>query len=188
MSYAQQSNDAGRHIMPDLVRAFAIIGIAVVNVGLFAYAMDLSYFDGGYQTQSDKGAVFLVYSLFMMKSYTLFSFMFGVGFAYQIQSAKQAEAGFGGRYFRRIIGLLILGVAHIAYGFQGDILLLYGLLGAALFLFRNSSVKKMVVVGITGTKGKSTTAEMLFAILRHTNPIYFPRHESGCFAPRRLRR
>lgn len=146
MNYVTDSKTAGRHIMPDLVRAFAILGIAVVNVGIFAYAMDLSYFDGGFRAPIDEWAFFGVYSIFALKSYTLFSFMFGVGFAYQIQSAKRAEAGFGGSYSRRIIGLLMLGAAHIALAFQGDILLLYGLLGALLFLFRNSSVKKLCIV------------------------------------------
>jgi len=143
MSYATNNAATGRHIMPDLVRSFAIIGIALVNVGLFAYPMELSYFDGGFQTVADSWAHFSVNSLFLMKSYSLFSFMFGVGFAYQIQSASRSEAGFGGRYSRRIIGLLVLGLAHIAFACQGDILLLYGLIGMLLFFFRNTKVKTL---------------------------------------------
>lgn len=143
MNYQTDSAAAGRHIMPDLVRSFAIIGIALVNVGMFAYPMELSYFDGGFQTAADNWAYFSVNSLFLMKSYSLFSFMFGVGFAYQIQSASRSEAGFGGRYSRRIIGLLVLGLAHIAFAFQGDILLLYGLIGIILFMFRDTKVKTL---------------------------------------------
>ncbi|MCF6292612.1 MAG: DUF418 domain-containing protein [Robiginitomaculum sp.] len=143
MNYVTDSATAGRHIMPDMVRSFAIIGIALVNVGLFAYPMELSYFDGGFQTAADNWAYFTTNSLFAMKSYSLFSFMFGVGFAYQIQSASRSEAGFGGRYSRRIIGLLVLGLAHIAFAFQGDILLLYGLIGIILFMFRDTKVKTL---------------------------------------------
>jgi len=56
MNYVNDNSNAGRHIMPDLVRSFAIIGIAFVNVGLFAYPMELSYFDGGLVTSTDKWA------------------------------------------------------------------------------------------------------------------------------------
>ncbi len=143
MNYTKDSSSAGRHIMPDLVRAFAIIGIALVNVGLFAYPLQMSYYDGGFQSRIDDWANFGVQSIFLMKSYSLFSFMFGVGFAYQIQSASRAKAGFGGRYARRIIGLLVLGLAHIAFAFQGDILLLYGLIGIVLFWFKNAKVKTL---------------------------------------------
>ncbi len=145
MDYSEESRQAGRHLMPDLVRAFAIIGIALVNVSVIAYSMDLSYFDGGYRTALDGWAHFLINAIFTSKSYTLFSFMFGVGFAYQIKSADRAGASFTGRYFRRIIGLLILGFLHIALAFPGDILVMYALLGAVLYLFRNTGTKALVV-------------------------------------------
>ncbi len=160
MSYISASEASGRHILPDLVRSFAIIGIALVNVGLIAYTVDLSYFGGGLLTEVDSWAYFTINSLFLMKSYSLFSFMFGVGFAYQINSAKQSQVGFGGRYFRRIIGLIILGLAHIALAYQGDILLLYGLIGIALYLFRNSKVKTLCWVA-----GVFIVIQILFGLL-----------------------
>ncbi len=43
----------------------------------------------------------------------------------------------------------------------------YHFLLAFLFAFINNfPAKKMTVVGVTGTKGKSTVSEMLFAIMR----------------------
>ncbi|MBL4616619.1 MAG: DUF418 domain-containing protein [Robiginitomaculum sp.] len=160
MNYATDSAAAGRHIMPDLVRSFAIIGIALVNVALFAYPMQFGFFDGGFQTTADHWAHFTTTSLFAMKSYSLFSFMFGVGFAYQIQSASRSETGFGGRYSRRIIGLLVLGLAHIAFAFQGDILLLYGLIGIVLFMFRDTKVKTLCWVA-----GVFIVLQILFGLL-----------------------
>jgi uncharacterized protein len=147
MDYADQTSAAGRHLMPDLVRSFALFGIALVNVGVIAYSMDLSYFTGGYRTSLDTGASFLVNSIFMAKSYTLFAFMFGVGFAYQMKSAARAGAAFKARYMRRIIGLFVLGFVHIAFLFSGDILVVYAILGSFLFLFRNTSVKTTVKWG-----------------------------------------
>lgn len=141
MSYLQETQEAGREIFPDLARAFALIGIAVVNVGVIAYPFMTGYSGGGLNATSDQAAFFGVNALFLMKSYTLFSFMFGVGFAYQMSSAEKRGVGFSGRYWRRIIGLLIFGLINIAFLFQGDILVIYAILGSVLFLFRNSSAR-----------------------------------------------
>lgn len=137
MSYLQETRDAGREIFPDLARAFALIGIAVVNVGVFSHPMMGGYAAEGVLSGVDKWAWFGVNALFLMKSYTLFSFMFGVGFAYQIKAAERRGVAFAGRYWRRIIGLLVLGLLHVALLFQGDILVIYAILGSLLFFFRN---------------------------------------------------
>lgn len=139
MSYLQETQDAGREIFPDLARAFALFGICVVNVGVMSWPMMTGYGEAGLATDIDRAAFFGVNALFLMKSYTLFSFMFGVGFAYQMQSAERAGTGFAGRYWRRILGLLAFGLINIAFLFQGDILVMYAILGSILFLFRNSS-------------------------------------------------
>lgn len=149
MTYLEESQAAGREIFPDLARAWALFGIALVNVGVLAWPMASSYHaDGGLIGSLDKAAFFAVGALFMMKSYSLFSFMFGVGFAYQMQSAERRGVGFAGRYWRRIIGLLAFGILNIALFFIGDILVIYAVLGSLLFLFRNSSVKTLKTWGI----------------------------------------
>lgn len=139
MSYLQESRDAGREVFPDLARAFALFGICVVNVGIMSWPMMTGYGESAVHAAQDQAAFFAVGALFMAKSYTLFSFMFGVGFAYQMQSAERKGVGFSGRYWRRIIGLLIFGLINVAFLFQGDILVMYAILGSILFLFRNAS-------------------------------------------------
>lgn len=148
MGYLEDNARSGRELLPDLVRAFALIGIALVNVGVIAYPMMESYHGGGFKTSLDEYANILVNSIFTFKSYTLFSFMFGVGFAYQIASAQRKNVKFGTRYARRIIGLLVLGLLHVAFLFQGDILVVYAALGCVLYLFRNASAKTLVWSGI----------------------------------------
>lgn len=147
-SYQEQNQQTGRVILPDLVRAFALIGIALVNVQVFAHPFFGGFSETGLITPVDHAAHFGVMSLFLMKSYTLFSFMFGVGFAYQILSAERRGQKFGGEFSRRVIGLLVLGVLHAALLFQGDILFIYGLLGIILFLFRNRSAASLRRWGI----------------------------------------
>ncbi|MEO1322576.1 MAG: DUF418 domain-containing protein [Pseudomonadota bacterium] len=145
MSYLEETKAAGRHVFPDLARAWALFGIALVNVGLFAWpAMKGGYANGGMETGLDQAAFFGVNALFAMKSYTLFSFMFGVGFAYQIASAERAGASFSARYWRRIVGLFFFAAINIVLFFQGDILFVYAVLGSVLFLFRNSSASTLI--------------------------------------------
>jgi hypothetical protein len=79
MSYTNESQAAGRHILPDLTRAFAVIGIVLVNVAYFAWPGEVTYHDGGLNKSLDHAAYFGVNALFLFKAYTLFSLMFGVG-------------------------------------------------------------------------------------------------------------
>jgi uncharacterized protein len=138
------TQDTRRELLPDLARAAALCGIALVNVGLFAYPATKGYTAEALATPVDQAAWFLVAALFLYKSYTLFSFMFGVGFAQQMASAERDQAGFAGRYARRIIGLLLLGMANIWLLFYGDILVIYAFFGSLLFLFRNASVTRLI--------------------------------------------
>lgn len=149
MNYTEQSQAAGRHIFPDLTRAFALMGIVLVNVAVIGFPIMTGYSFGGLETPLDQGAFFAINTFFFHKSYTLFSFMFGVGFAYQMQSAERHGAKFSGRYWRRVIGLALLGALHIAFIFQGDILVMYALLGSLLFLLRMASAKALRVWAIS---------------------------------------
>jgi len=119
MSYIDESRAAGRHVLPDLVRAFAVLGIVLVNVAYLAYPGAVTYHDGGLNSSLDYSAYFGVNTLATLKSYTLFSLMFGVGFAYQMQSAERRKIPLRGRYTRRLIGLLILGLLHVTFAFVG---------------------------------------------------------------------
>ncbi|GLQ19975.1 DUF418 domain-containing protein [Algimonas porphyrae] len=143
MTYLEQNDAMGRHIFPDLVRAFALFGIVMVNVAFFAWPGPDTYSYGGDYSALDKAAIFTVDSLFLMKSYTLFSAMFGAGLAYQMMSAQRRGVAFAPRYFRRMLGLLLIGIAHVAFAFVGDILIVYAVIGCLLFLFRNLSVKAL---------------------------------------------
>ena len=110
--------------------------------------MEAGYHFGGYLTPVDHYADGAVYALFMSKSYALFSFMFGAGLGFQMQSAARKGVAFGPRYSRRIIGLLILGSLHFVFFFIGDILITYAILGALLYRFRHTAPKKLMIVGI----------------------------------------
>ncbi len=139
---------ADRALMPDLLRAFALFGIAVVNVVGFAQPFTSGFHNGGLNTGLDQAAYAGVAGLFLMKSYPLFSMMFGAGLSYQLAAAARAGKDFGPRYFRRMAALIVLGALHFVFFWIGDILLTYGLLGCLLFVLRDASVKVLVRTGI----------------------------------------
>jgi uncharacterized protein len=148
VNYQAETAAAGRHEFVDLARAFALVGIAVVNVAFIAYPPSTGYVVSGLITTWDKAAWFAVVALFMFKSYTLFSFMFGVGVAHQMLTANRQSASFGSRYARRMVGLLMLGAINITCFFFGDVLVIYAIVGSLLYLFRESAPRTLIRWGV----------------------------------------
>ena len=133
--------------MPDLMRAFALFGIAVVNVVGFAQPFTTGFHDGGLDQPADQFAYGVIGLLFLMKSYPLFSMMFGAGLSYQLLAAGRDGKAFAPRYFRRMAALIGIGLLHYIFFWFGDILMTYGLLGLLLFLLRNATVKTLIRTG-----------------------------------------
>ena len=128
----------------DLIRLAALFGICVVNLpflGLPTVAV-LSPPAAG----ADRLAWLLVAALFQSKFFLLFSFLFGWGFAVQLGAAARAGADAAARIRRRLLGLGLLGALHAVFVFTGDILVLYAVLGAALWPLRDAPVR--VLLGV----------------------------------------
>ena len=70
------------------------------------------------------------------KFLTLFSFLFGLGFAVQMTRAEARGARVRSFYPRRLLVLLVFGIVHGALLFWGDILVAYVLMGFILLAFR----------------------------------------------------
>jgi uncharacterized protein len=79
------------------------------------------------------------------KFYTLFSLMFGIGFALQLASIERSGAGIP-VYVRRLLILLGFGAVHMTLIWFGDILLPYALLGFLLLLVRKASDRLILVL------------------------------------------
>ena len=130
-----------RDSFPDILRGFALFGIAMVNIQFFS----ISTFNGAESlelSEPENGTVaFVIWSLFQAKFYLLFSFLFGYSAHYVIKSDKSNR----GRWIGRSIGLLLLGAIHLSFFFHGDILFLYGALGLLLtaFYFRKDKTLKV---------------------------------------------
>lgn len=137
-----------RALMPDYLRLVALFGIVVVNVQYIAFSALGSLADPVGETTLDAITLWLVNGLALLKTYGLFSFMFGVGLGFLMRSAARQGLAFGRVYRNRMIGLLILGIAHGCLFFPGDILMIYAVTGSVLYLFRDWPVRRLVRVGV----------------------------------------
>ena len=136
-----------RALMPDYLRLVALFGIVIVNVQYMAFSALHSFADPIAESVSDAVTLWLVNGLALLKTYGLFSFMFGVGLGFLMSSAARRGLPFGQVYRNRMIGLLALGIAHGCLFFPGDILVLYAITGSILYLFRDWTVSRLVKVG-----------------------------------------
>jgi uncharacterized protein len=78
------------------------------------------------------------------KFLTLFAFMFGIGFAIQMERADRSGIRSRIFYVRRLALLLLFGMLHFVFLWWGDILAAYALLGFVLMLFRKRSQKALL--------------------------------------------
>ena len=120
----------------DVLRGLALLGIALMNVEFFTRPlMDLS---GGIAPGArglDWLADAFVYVFVRGKFWTLFSLLFGMGFAVMLARAQAAGRGFVPVYLRRTAGLLLFGLVHALLVWSGDILVSYALTALVLLAF-----------------------------------------------------
>jgi uncharacterized protein len=121
----------------DVLRGYALLGVVVVNTQAFAGPAPPP-------ATIDRVAAWIVACLFTAKSYSLFSLLFGLGFAIQMERAETRGQPFDAFFLRRCLILFLFGVAHAALLFEGDILTLYAILGVVLLRFRGSAPDTLV--------------------------------------------
>ena len=130
----------------DALRGFALFGIFLANIRFFSGWEFL----GDEQRQALSPALhawidFLSLAVVDGKFYTLFSFLFGLGFALQLQRLNERGAAATRIYLRRTTILLIIGLIHMFVIWLGDILLPYALLGFVLLMVRNWSDRSLLI-------------------------------------------
>jgi len=155
----------------DILRGAAILGILIVNMGIFSMPADLAA-QQQWPNAIDRTAETLILFFVQEKFKTLFSFLFGLGLAVQMMRAEARGARFLPLYVRRLCVLFLIGVAHFLLLWDGDILHDYALDACVLLLFRRRSRKTLLV-----SAGIFLCLPLLFyglttyySITRHVNP------------------
>jgi uncharacterized protein len=135
-----------RLLLLDIRRGFAIFGILVVNMAIFMAPDFLPSHVPRLLPWYDQLVKFLVRFFAQGKFFTIFSFLFGLGFGLQLVRAEAKGNDILSFYPRRLLALLGLGVLHYLLFWEGDILRLYAILGFVLLAFRHRSNRTVFVV------------------------------------------
>jgi uncharacterized protein len=124
-----------------MVRGFALFGVLLVN--MYGFGAD----SVAWNSPIDQLAFALMRVFFDSTSLTLFSMLFGFGFAVQLERADTRGFRILPAYLRRLAVLFALGAAH-ALLYDGDILMLYAELGLGLFVVRRLPTRELLLVAV----------------------------------------
>nr|WP_236638964.1 DUF418 domain-containing protein [Bacillus pumilus] len=128
----------------DSLRGFSLLGILIVNMLNFQYDYDFEkMFDSSFWGQ--EFGVYLTEILFQGSFYPIFSFLFGYSFIKLIESTKAKGLNTNAIVVRRGFGLIVLGMLHYIFIWNGDILLYYGACMLFLMMFMSSRIKTMLI-------------------------------------------
>ena len=130
----------------DVLRGFALIGICIANVEFF----NRPVVESGQGIPAglhgfDWLVAFLVAYLVSGKFWTIFSLLFGMGFALMLERARVAGRPFAPTYGRRVGVLLAIGLLHHTLLWSGDILISYAAGALALMLALLAPARLLVI-------------------------------------------
>lgn len=136
---------AERILYIDILRGMALFGILAANMRGFNAPPDLyGNIKVLFHGTADLIAQGFIEIFIQGKFVTLFSFLFGLGFALQLTRAEARGARFLSFYPRRLMALALFGLVHGILIWWGDILLGYAISGALLLCFRHSRQKTVL--------------------------------------------
>jgi len=130
----------------DVVRGFALLGIFLMNVEWFS--RPLATLGTGLTpglAGANRVAGWLIYTFVQGKFWTMFSLLFGMGFAVMLERANRAGRPFLRPYLRRIAALALFGAAHHVFIWGGDILFSYAVGALALLIVLYGRWKPLLI-------------------------------------------
>jgi uncharacterized protein len=135
-----------RHQIIDIVRGFALFGVLALNLLWSArYATSDSAPTGAFVSGAfDDISMLLSELLISHKFYAIFSLLFGLGLAIQLERGRARDAPVLGTYARRVLVLFAIGAVHALLIWSGDVLHIYALLGFLLIVFSRCSNKALL--------------------------------------------
>ncbi len=123
----------------DVLRGLAVCGILIGNMQWFSGYGMMPTTIARQSPFADQLVHFLVHFFVEGKFYSIFSFLFGFGFALQIARAEERGDLKASLFKRRLFWLLVIGLLHAYLLWSGDILSIYALMGFLLILFRKKA-------------------------------------------------
>ncbi|MBK6827337.1 MAG: DUF418 domain-containing protein [Chitinophagaceae bacterium] len=132
----------------DALRGFALLGVMMDNLfGFSGWAFLPQPAKESLSTWTSDGIIGMLEQVFINgKFYSLFSLLFGIGFSIILVRNEQKGTNPLKIFYRRLLILLLLGAGHLLLLWEGDILLLYALIGFILPLFRKLSNRHLLIL------------------------------------------
>ena len=141
--------EGGRLHAVDALRGFALLGVVVGNVIWMGHDPVPEATLASLPTAEVDRVVAAAWRFAVeWKFYTLFSFLFGLGFALQLMRADGAGGDVLPVFRRRLAILFAIGVLHAVLVWSGDVLHVYAVLGFVLILFRRATPRTLLVTGL----------------------------------------
>ncbi len=137
----------------DVVRGFALLGIFLMNIEFFNRT--IASLDEGMPrglTGINWFASWFIAYFVQGKFWTIFSLLFGMGFAVMMARAERAGREFKIVYLRRVLALAVFGAVHFVFLWEGDILFSYAV-GALMLMVVLYGKTKPLIVGIAIVAG-----------------------------------
>jgi uncharacterized protein len=167
----------------DALRGFALLGILLTNIVVFSgyVFLDPATQAGLPWSGADGVLNYLEHALIEAKFYSLFSFLFGLGFAVQLRRAETRGGDFKAVFRRRMAWLLMFGLTHAILIWFGDILNFYAMMGFALLLFRKMSARALLgwAVFFLTAPIWLYAGYLVFAQVTHAAPVAAPETAAG---------
>lgn len=136
-----------RQPLIDALRGFALLGVFLVNLRFFS--LDALMTEAAQQALPSAALDHALRTgmewLLDMKAITLFSLLFGIGVAMQMEGNTPGRMA---AHLRRMAALLVIGLLHSVLLWWGDILLVYAVVGLLLPLFRHLGDRALLVSGV----------------------------------------
>jgi uncharacterized protein len=121
----------------DVVRGFALFAVLLEN--MYGFGAD----SVAWSSAADELVLAVMQVFVESKSWTLFSLLFGFGFALQLERARAAGSPILPAWLRRLAVLFALGAAH-ALLHDGDILMLFAELGLGLLVVSRLPTRRLL--------------------------------------------
>lgn len=131
----------------DILRGIAILFILVANIKILSGVYFIPYIQKAAMNTASLDYIMEILAFIFVdgKFYSVFSILFGIGFAVQYQRMNIDDKVFVPFFRKRMLGLLIIGSLHLFLIWLGDILTLYALVGFTLVWFRHFSDKHLLI-------------------------------------------
>ncbi|RKG77388.1 DUF418 domain-containing protein [Corallococcus exercitus] len=160
---ARPVDSSERLALLDTLRGFALCGVFISNVMVWFSGRVFLPREQVLAAMNNASLVdtvaWQVFSTLVAgKFITLFSFLFGLGFAVQMGRAEARGASITPLYVRRLGVMLVMGLSHLFLIWYGDVLSTYAVLGFGLLLFRRRSDRTLLISALLLALGWSVVS------------------------------